>query len=58
MRKPLFSIVATFAVLVAATGPVLAQRLVTPLEEGLKPLVSDFDARSSNPRLLVILSPT
>ncbi len=44
--------------LATASGTLFAQRLVTPLGSKLEPLVTDFNAQSSVPQLLVILSPT
>ena len=49
---------ATLSTLAAVSGTSYAQRLVTPLGDRLEPLVSDFNAASSVPRLVVILSPT
>lgn len=49
---------ATISMLATASGTLFAQRLVTPLGSKLEPLVTDFNAQSSVPQLLVILSPT
>ena len=58
MKNLLGVLSATLIVLGTATDVSVAQRLVTPLETDLRPLVSDFNARRSVPRLVVILSPT
>ena len=58
MKKLLVLLVATFAVVGASRGHLFAQRLVTPLNADLQPLVSEFNARSEDPRLVIILSPT
>jgi hypothetical protein len=58
MKKLLASVATICALFIVGESSVLAQRLVTPLQAGLQPLVSDFDARQNSPRLVVILSPT
>lgn len=56
--KQLYRLAAILAILGLAPISESAQRLVTPLQGDHEPLKSDFNGKSSVPRLLVVLAPT